>query len=179
MELVTFKKSENFKEKADELFESKKQEFLARLPFADIQHVGGTAIPKLLTKGDMDINIRIPAENFAETVKYLKGVYSVNQQDNWTDTFASFKDDDSYNLPLGIQLTVVDSQEDYFVKHRQALLNDTDLVKRFNEIKISFEGKDMNAYRKAKSKFLEENISISDKQQVLTSSSNRSTYRSS
>jgi len=153
METVAFKKSENFKEEADELFKSQKQELLTYLPFADIQHVGGTTIPKLLTKGDIDINIRVPAENFMGALKYLKAIYAVNQPDNWTDTFASFKDDDSYSLPLGIQLTVLDSPEDYFIKHRQALLGDEDLVKMFNEVKMEFEGKSMDAYRTAKSKF--------------------------
>ena len=164
METVTFKKSDDFKEKAEKLFEGQKEKLTHNLLFADIQHVGGTSVSGLLTKGDLDLNVRVSAERFDETVECLKSMYKINQPENWTDTYASFKDDDSYALPLGIQVTVIDSSEDYFVKHRQALLSDPDLIERFNEVKVKFEGKNMGDYRNAKSRFLEDNGLISDKQ---------------
>gem|GEM_PF-2470658 len=39
---------------------------------------------------------------------------------NWTSTYTSFKNDDLYALSLGIQVTITNAPEDYFIKHRAA-----------------------------------------------------------
>ena len=36
------------------------------LPGADIQHVGSTAIPGCMTKGDLDIQVRVPPQTYAD-----------------------------------------------------------------------------------------------------------------
>ena len=106
MEVVHFEKSEYFRLKADELFNEQRRILQTKLPFADIQHVGGTVIPGLLTKGDLDINVRVQSEDFEGAVELLKELYEINQPENWSDVYASFKNDDSYILPLGIQVSV-------------------------------------------------------------------------
>ena len=153
METVTFKKSQYFKEKADRLFAEQKQRILKIVPTADVQHVGGTSVPDLLTKGDLDINVRVNQADFRHTHEGLEKIYEINQHKNWTHTFESYKDDDSFELSLGVQLTQIDSDDDDFIKHRDRLLRDKNLVNRFNELKKEFEGKDMVSYREAKAKF--------------------------
>ena len=53
---------------------------------------------------------------------------------------------------------MIDSSDDEFIKHREALLHNPGLVQMFNELKKSFEGKEMTEYRKAKGDFLTKNI---------------------
>ncbi|MDP3727615.1 MAG: GrpB family protein [bacterium] len=154
MEMVTFKKSDEVRERAEQLFAEQKERLVRLIPSADIQHIGGTAVPGLLTKGDLDLNVRVSKEIFAPTVEKLKELYTINQPANWTNTFASFKDDTSFVLPLGVQVTVLGSLDDHFVKHRDALLNNPALVMEFNELKKKFDGKDMANYRSAKAEFL-------------------------
>lgn len=154
METVTFKKSQHFKEQADRLFAEQKKRILKFVPTADIQHVGGTSVPDLLTKGDLDINVRVSQADFPHAHRGLEKIYDINQRENWTHVYESYKNDESFELPVGIQLTQIDSDGDDFVKHRDSLLRDKNLVNRFNRLKMEFEGKDMESYRKAKTKFL-------------------------
>ncbi len=155
---VYFRKSQDFSEEVKVLFFQQKALLFRKLPFSDIQHIGGTAVPNLLTKGDLDINVRVSAADFSKTVEILKGLYEINQPENWSNSYASFKDNNSYILPVGIQVSVIDSTQDFFLKHRDALLNNPVLVDKFNQVKKAFEAKDMDDYRTAKRKFLEENI---------------------
>lgn len=154
METVTFRNSDDVCAEAERLF-GEQREILARLiSGADIQHIGGTAVPGLLTKGDLDINVRVSQNDFLADVEILRKNYVINQPENWTNAFASFKDDTSFALPLGIQVTVIGSPDDHFVKHRDALRNNPALVEEFNKLKRTFDGKSMASYREAKDKFL-------------------------
>ncbi|MDM5248534.1 GrpB family protein [Lysinibacillus sp. G4S2] len=82
------------------------------LPEADIQHVGSSAIPNSVTKGDLDIQVRVSTEQFSKAVELLSNVYERNEESAKIDTFRAFKVDTS-NPPLGIQLTGNDSELDF------------------------------------------------------------------
>ena len=157
MKFLRFRPSETFKVIADKVFEEQKKRILEKLPFVEVEHIGGTPIHGLLTKGDLDVNVRVSKDNFGKAVKILEGIYEINQPDNWTDTYASFKDDKNLEINFGVQLTVVSSAEDYFIKQRDVLLQNPELVKELNHIKESCEvkGESMDEYRKRKSEFFE------------------------
>ena len=58
-------------------------------------------------------------------------------------------------MPVGIQLTVIGSAGDAaFTGPRDILLKDPKRLKKYNSLKRQFQGRHMNEYRKAKSKFL-------------------------
>ena len=82
------------------------------LPGAELEHVGSTAIPGALTKGDLDVLVRVPAARFAATVATLRDLYTVHQPENWTPTYASFVDPASADPPVGVQLVVAGSADD-------------------------------------------------------------------
>ena len=92
MERVHFMKQEQFRQKVERLFEEEKKRIQSLLREADIEHIGSTAIPNSLTKGDLDIQVRIPAELFPMAVDSLSKVYETNEGSTRTDTFAAFKD---------------------------------------------------------------------------------------
>lgn len=155
MNNVSFKASEDFKDLAEEIFQKEKSRILKLIPAAEIEHIGSTAIPGSITKGDLDINVRVTVEDFDKAVEKLKTLYQINQPKNWTDTFASFKDDDSFDLPIGVQLTVIDSEYDDFISLKDLLVKRVDLLEEYNQMKVKYEGKDMEEYRKEKSDFFE------------------------
>ena len=68
----------------------------------EIVHIGATALPDGLTKGDVDVNVRVPEDRFDEAVAALSMRYELAQQHNWTATYASFVDPTA-QLPLGVQ----------------------------------------------------------------------------
>lgn len=154
MNLVYFKAVDDFSDAANRIFKEQKKRILEILPNAEVLHVGSTAVPGSLTKGDLDLSVRISKDNFEGAYKKLKTLYAVDPNNKKTDIIASFKDENQ-EIPLGIQVTVIGSEHDNFHAHTRAFLNDPKLVQKYNQLKLSFEGKDMDEYRKAKNKFFE------------------------
>ena len=72
--------------------EHHRRQVLRVLPDAEVEHVGATAVPGALTKGDLDVLVRVPASRFAQSVAALGDLYAVHQAHNWTETLASFID---------------------------------------------------------------------------------------
>jgi len=134
------------------LFAREKERLSGLLPDVDIQHIGSTAVPGTLSKGDLDINVRVTSEQFPVLIEKLKTIYEVNQPENWTNGFASFKND---FRELGVQVTVIGTLDDCFVAQRNYFLNHPEAVTEYNELKRKFEGKKMNDYQKEKAKFFE------------------------
>lgn len=155
MTKVYFKPSSDFSFLAHQVFEEQKLRINKSLPYADVQHIGATSIPNSLTKGDLDIVIRVPAENFRSAIKTLKAIYKVNQPDNWSKTFASFKDIRNLGINFGAQLVIENSQSDDFIKLRDILKNNSKLIQEYNAMKLKYEGKEMRTYQKAKAVFFQ------------------------
>lgn len=149
---VHFVQSANIREPIESLFFSEKAKLQEMLPSATIEHVGGSAVPGLLTKGDLDICVQVREEDFQNAAHVLKRTYEINQPHHWTRTYASFKDD---SRDIGVQLCVRGSADDYFVRQREYLLNNPNAVEKLNDLKQRFEGAEMEAYRLAKNNFYE------------------------
>lgn len=155
MSNVYFKSSKEYLERANKVFEDQKRRIQALLLNADIQHIGSTAIPGSITKGDLDINVRVSKNDFDKAIEVLKQLYDVNQPENWNDTFASFKDENNLGIDFGLQLSIKDSKYDDFTKLRDVLINDPNLVQEYNQMKQKYEGKGMDEYRKEKANFFQ------------------------
>jgi GrpB-like predicted nucleotidyltransferase (UPF0157 family) len=139
---------------ADRLFKQIEAELRSLLTQrADIRHIGATAVPGCVTKGDLDVVVRVPAEKFAATDRLLATRFARNLGSKRTATFAAFADDNS--VPhLGVQLTTVGGEDDYFHVFVDRLLRDPELVARYNALKTIWDGKPMDDYRAAKSVFI-------------------------
>ncbi|MCY8940266.1 GrpB family protein, partial [Peribacillus frigoritolerans] len=105
-----------------------------RLPEADVQHVGSTAVPNCLTKGDLDIQVRVTTEQFQMAVQTLSALYELNEGSVKTDSFRAFKDDSTVP-PLGVQLNVINSEFDFFWKFRDVLLINDKYRKEYDDLK--------------------------------------------
>ena len=64
MEQVKFFESSLFSADVEKSLLVHKKIIKEYLPEADVQHVGSTAIPKSLTKGDLDIQVRVSSQHF-------------------------------------------------------------------------------------------------------------------
>lgn len=154
MERVYFYEQGLLPHHAEEAFLSQKARIKKLIPNADIQHVGSTAIPNSLTKGDLDIQVRVLPEQFAKAVRALSVLYEENNGSVKTDEFRAFKDD-TIAPPLGVQLTVFHSEFDFFWIFRDVLLQNDMYRKEYDQLKKKYEGEDMDAYREAKADFFE------------------------
>jgi GrpB-like predicted nucleotidyltransferase (UPF0157 family) len=128
----------------------------ALLPDAEIEHIGSTAVPGALTKGDLDLLVRVPSSRFAEAIDAVRRHYEIHQPQNWTTVFASFKSEPEGEIPIGIQLVVAGGLDDrLFVGWRERLSTDRALLESYNELKLTHECSDPEAYLEAKAKFIE------------------------
>lgn len=119
---------------------------------ADIRHVDATAIPGCLSKGDLDIVVRVDPPDFEAADAALAAHFARNLGS--THTFSAFED--SGTTPhLGVQLTVAGAAEDFFHVFIEALTRDPDLLARYNALKRQYDGHPMETYRAAKSAFIE------------------------
>jgi GrpB-like predicted nucleotidyltransferase (UPF0157 family) len=109
----------------------------------------------------LDIQVRIPAELFPMAVDSLSKVYETNEGSTRTDTFAAFKDD-SLDPPLGVQLSVIGGEEDFFWKLRDFLKTNDNYRQEYDNLKKQFEGKSMDDYIKAKGEFFEKLMQTDD-----------------
>src|SRR5690625_2005753 len=140
MEQVNFNDTSLFRNDEEKAFLSQKKLIKAYLPGVDVQHVGSTAIPNSLTKGDLDIQVRVTAKQFPEAVKALSKLYEINEGSAKTEEFRAFKDDLA-SPPLGVQLTVIGSEFDFFWKFRDVLLQNEKYIAEYDELKRKYEGK--------------------------------------
>jgi GrpB-like predicted nucleotidyltransferase (UPF0157 family) len=102
------------------------------MPDAEVEHVGSTAVPGALTKGDVDLLVRVRRDDFPVAVEALGGVYAVHQPQNWTACLASFVDAEATEPPVGVQLVVAGSADDaLFVAFRDALIADAALLAEY------------------------------------------------
>ncbi|QAY65796.1 GrpB family protein [Paenibacillus protaetiae] len=154
MQIVQFYNDPVMFTKAENLYATQNKRLKQLLPDADIQHVGSTAIPGSLTKGDLDIQVRVTMEQFEQAVQLLSAQYVINEGSSQSEFFRAFKDDTT-DPPLGIQLTVMGSEADFFYKFREVLLMNETYKTKYDELKTKYEGHSMERYRDAKNDFFE------------------------
>lgn len=123
------------------------------LPEADIEHIGATAMPNAVTKGDIDVLVRVPQAALQGTIDVLRLHFSIKQPENWTPNFASFGDDSGYELPLGIQLVVRNSDADSFIFLRDYFILSPDALTEYNRLKLRHAADGAEAYWSAKNSF--------------------------
>lgn len=135
---------------AEKLFRRERARIRRRIPGAIIEHIGATAIRNFPTKGDLDIVVRVTAEEFNAAERALSRLYLRNTGNKRTDAFASFKDDDAVP-PLGVQLTAIGSEHDDFDLLRDQLRVSVSCRRSLARLKHRFVGRAMALYRRAKS----------------------------
>jgi GrpB-like predicted nucleotidyltransferase (UPF0157 family) len=123
----------------------------ARLPWAEIEHVGSTAVSGCLTKGDLDVLVRVDREDFDRTALALDGLLVRSPCNAATEGYVEY-DYLSGGVAASVQLAVAGCWHDRrFHGLKTALLSDPDALERYNALKLRFVGRDMEDYRRAKS----------------------------
>ena len=130
-----------------------RRELAAIAPGVCVEHIGATSMPDGITKGDVDVNLRVAPERFDSLVAALSARFDVAQPQNWTSTFASFSDT-RRGLPLGVQVTVAGSDDDFLVELRDRMRADPDLRRRYDGLKRANAPAGREAYWQAKNDFL-------------------------
>jgi GrpB-like predicted nucleotidyltransferase (UPF0157 family) len=73
MGVVSIRPAAEIRVAAEAAFEEHRRRVLELLPEVQVVHVGATSIPGALTKGDVDLLVRVDAARFAAAVAALRG----------------------------------------------------------------------------------------------------------
>lgn len=154
----SFKPSEEFAAAANAEFESNRARITAAVPDADIHHVGGTSSPGAVTKGDLDVQVRVAPERFDDAVDQLSALYERSKKNVWADGFATFEAPaDRLAEPTAISVVAIGSAYDWCGAALWELLRaDPDLLRRYNELKTRHDGGSWDDYEDAKGEFFRE-----------------------
>ncbi|SOC53762.1 GrpB family protein [Ornithinimicrobium cerasi] len=116
----------------------------------ELELTGATSLPGALTRGDVDLHLRVPADLFDETVGLLRTAYPVASPTAWAATLAVFGIPGT--LPTGLAVTPVGSEHDVrFVTGWRELRNRPELLEEYNRLKR--EASDEADYEERKSAF--------------------------
>lgn len=160
-ERVRFGNEADFREAAHRAYGEHRRALAALLPRARMEHVGSTAVPGSVTKGDLDICVIVEPADFADADALLGGRYRRNLGSIHTAEFAAFTAEDDA-IDVGIQLVAAGSRWDAFVRWRDLLRSDPGLRRAYDVLKRRYDGKPMDEYRAAKSEFID--AVLSDRQ---------------
>lgn len=110
---------------------------------------GGSSLPGLLTKGDIDLHLRVSAADFEPAVERLHGLADAVHPEIWTRTFATFERNDE--PAVGIAVTVVECEHDIrFTRGWAHLARNPAARTDYNALKRTTD------YEVAKSRFFDE-----------------------
>lgn len=113
--------------------------------------VGGCSVDGALTRGDVDLHLRVSPADFDRAVATLRSIMVVARPEIWCPSLATFEL--PAELPTGLAVTPVGSEHDIrFTRTWQLLSADPDLLADYNEVKRSSRNSD---YEERKSAFFE------------------------
>jgi GrpB-like predicted nucleotidyltransferase (UPF0157 family) len=126
--------SDTLLDEADRLWRRVAGELTAARVPGDVVLVGPASLPGVLTRGDIDLHLRVPAGDFAAAVERLHTCYRPTSRDSWAPTLAVF--DIPATRPAGLAVTPVGSEHDRrFTTSWRRLRSEPDLLREYNALK--------------------------------------------
>jgi len=150
---MVFLEPEKYQQRCAQLFNSYHKTICALLPFAKIEHIGSSAIPNAISKGDLDIYIEVMSEQFEFAIEQLKTLNFIEKQNTLRThelcMLESMNDDE-----VAFQIVVADSVFTFFLTFRNKLIDSPLLVHEYNQLKLQCSHLDPDQYRAIKSDFI-------------------------
>ena len=122
------------------------------LDTTEIEHVGGSSVKGAITKGDLDIQVRISATNLEQIIQKLDTRFERKRAELWNEHFAIYADQRS-PLKVDIMVTVIGSPYDNFHRIRDVLQSNRDLLEEYNNLKVYHPNSSYDEYTENKKGF--------------------------
>ncbi|MBJ6351714.1 MULTISPECIES: GrpB family protein [Acinetobacter] len=150
---MVFLEPEQYQQRCAQLFNSYQKDISTLLPFAKIEHIGSSAIPNAISKGDLDIYIEVMPEQFEFAIEQLKTLNFIEKQ-NTLRTHELCMLESLNNDDVAFQIVVSGSIFTFFLAFKNKLINSPTLVNEYNELKLQCSHLDPDQYRTIKSDFI-------------------------
>lgn len=128
--------------------------------WAEVLEVGSTAVEGVIGKGDIDLLVRVPRDQFEDARAIVDQLFERNPGQLSNEQYQGYLVPSE--LDVAVQLTVRDGPYDSFVAFLDALRASPALVERYNALKRDWDGRPMDDYRRAKSAFIAEVLGVVD-----------------
>ncbi|RZG81357.1 GrpB family protein [Acinetobacter pittii] len=150
---MVFLEPEQYQQRCAQLFNSYQNDISALLPFAKIEHIGSSAIPNAISKGDLDIYVEVKPDQFKFAIERLKTLNFIEKQ-NTLRTHELCMLESLNNDDVAFQIVVTDSVFTFFLAFKNKLINSPTLVNEYNQLKLQCSHLDPDQYRTIKSDFI-------------------------
>ncbi|KQE18044.1 hypothetical protein APC42_06520 [Acinetobacter pittii] len=150
---MIFLEPEQYQQRCTQLFNSYKKDISTLLPFAKIEHIGSSAIPNAISKGDLDIYVEVKPDQFKFAIERLKTLNFIEKQ-NTLRTHELCMLESLNNDDVAFQIVVTDSAFTFFLAFKNKLIKSPTLVNEYNQLKLQCSHLDPDQYRTIKSDFI-------------------------
>ncbi|MEO4148800.1 GrpB family protein [Acinetobacter pittii] len=150
---MIFLEPEQYQQRCAQLFNSYQKDISTLLPLAKIEHIGSSAIPNAISKGDLDIYVEVKPDQFKFAIERLKTLNFIEKQ-NTLRTHELCMLESLNNDDVAFQIVVTDSVFTFFLAFKNKLINSPTLVNEYNQLKLQCSHLDPDQYRTIKSDFI-------------------------
>lgn len=163
MEKMSFFLPEQFSQELSKIIGELKRDVLAVLPNCEVEHIGSSAIHGAISKGDLDILVRVDKNSLSGSIQKIEQLgFTIKENTLRTDNLCMLVTSKYCGTDVAIQLIANGSEFENFVKFRDLLNSNPDLVKKYNCLKAACTGIPADEYRAKKSKFIESVLGCSN-----------------
>lgn len=157
--MVTFYEPADYQAACVLTFETYKKRILKVIPQAHVEHIGASALPGAISKGDLDVFVGVAAHAHEFSVKQLLSLgFCIKQDTLRTPELCMLESSDGDNIAL--QVVAKGSEFEDFLQFKQVMLSAPELIQKYNQMKRDAAHLDMDAYREVKSRFIERILSL-------------------
>ncbi|HEY0886081.1 MAG TPA: GrpB family protein [Ramlibacter sp.] len=124
------------------------------LPSIQVEHVGASAVPGAISRGDLDILVLVDAASFDVTHAAIKRLGFAEKPGTLRTAGLCMLVPTAEQEDVAVQLVAKGSEFEFFLTFRDALRARRDLVVEYNELKERAASLGEDGYREAKNGFI-------------------------
>lgn len=146
--------AQEYQPECEKCFRNYQRRIQKALPLARIEHIGSSAIPNAISKGDLDIYVEVTQEQFESSILALKRLGFIEQTETLrTDELCMLI---SKHDNVALQVVKQGYAFEFFLIFRDQLIINPELVQRYNALKVACKELKPETYRQYKSAFIEQ-----------------------
>ena len=150
---MKFYPAEQYQAACNELFVRYERDIKKLVPNARIEHVGASSIPFAVSKGDLDIFVGVELNELEDVIERLTTL-GFNEKLDTLRTPELCMLESTSSDDVALQVVANGSEFECFLRFRDKLRANSELVQQYNTLKMSCEGWPQEEYREKKSDFI-------------------------
>lgn len=151
---MKFYPAEQYQAACNELFIRYERDIKKLTPNARVEKVGASSIPFAVSKGDLDIFVGVELGELEDVIERLT-ILGFNEKLDTLRTPELCMLESTSSDDVALQVVANGSEFECFLRFRDKLRANPELVQQYNTLKMSCEGWPQEEYREKKSDFIE------------------------